>query len=168
MADVQRGPCYERHMRLSYILLGFVVACGGSKSSEPAPAQPPTGAPMAVQATSLKAAGDMNGEAEVKAYNFSDKKITSYTLLFRYKDASGNVLKVKPGTAFEKEHDFMSLSGNKYACEPKSWCTTKVEMLSVPKDAKTADVVAARIADAEGKELFALPEGSLEWPASVK
>ncbi len=155
-------------MRLPLLLAGLLFACGGSKSDEAPPAKPPTGAPFAAQATSLKPGGDMDGEAEVKANNFSDKKVVSYTLLFRYKDASGKVLKVKPGTPFEKEHDFMSLSGNKYACEAKSWCTVKVSMLSIPADAKTADVVAARLGDADGKELFALEGGSMDWPASVK
>src|SRR5687768_15323609 len=95
--------CYETAMR-KLLVLGFVLAaCGGKKKdNEPPPPQPSTGAPVAFVATGFKAGSDRGGSIDVKAYNFSDKKVAQYWLLFRYSDASGNVIKVKPGTPFEK------------------------------------------------------------------
>jgi hypothetical protein len=152
------------------LVLGFLVAaaCGKKASNEPPPAQPSTGAPIALEAKSFKAGGDHGGSVDVKAYNFSDKKVAQYMLLFRYHDASGAVLKVKPGTPFEKTYDFMSLSGNKYACDPKSWCSFKVDMLDVPEKTAKVEVLAQRVTALkddihfDDKPLFELP--GMGWP----
>ena len=107
------------------VLLPFIVgilvlfACGKkSGSSEPPPAKPFTGSPVAAEAKGFKAGSDRGGSVDVKLYNFSDKKVAQYMLLFRYSDAGGNVLKVKEGTPFEKDHDFMSLSGGGVSLSP--------------------------------------------------
>src|SRR5574338_354215 len=96
---VQTQLCYEMPMR-TLLVIGFILgiaACGSKKASnEPPPAQPATGAPVAFVAKSFKAGADRGGEVEVKGYNFSDKPVGQYMLLFQYKDASGAVLKVKP------------------------------------------------------------------------
>src|ERR1044072_3449531 len=117
------------------LVLGFVLsaaACGSKKSNEPPPPQPSTGAPIAYEAKTFKAGDDRKGSVDLKAYNFADKDIGSHWLLFRFHDASGAVLKVQPGTPFEKDFDFMSLSGGRYTCAKKSWCNFTVKNLNVP------------------------------------
>ena len=150
------------------LVLGFVLAaCGGKKSNEPPPAQPSTGAPIAFEAKSFKAGDERKGSIDVKAYNFSDQKLAQYWLLFRYHDASGAVLKVQPGTPFEKDFDFMSLSGGRYSCDPKSWCSFTIKNLNVPANTAKVDVLArsvsaikdGKIAD---KPLFEIP--GMDWP----
>lgn len=152
------------------LVLGFLIAaCGGKKASnEPPPPPPATGAPIALEAKSFKPGTNRNGSVEVKAYNFSDKRVAHYWLLFRYTDATGNVLKVKPGTAFEKDHDFMTLSGNRFTCEPKSWCGFHIDHLYVPDNTAKVEVLAKSVTAVdsngkhEGEPLFRL-EGT-EWP----
>jgi hypothetical protein len=154
------------------IVLGFVVAaCSGKKgSNDPPPAQPSTGAPIAFEAKSFKPGSDRSGSVDVRAYNFSDKKVAQYWLLFRYTDAGGNVLKVKPGTPFEKDHDFMSLSGKRFMCAPKSWCSFKVDNLDVPDKTAKVEVLAKSVTalkddiNFEDKPLFDLP--GMDWPGS--
>lgn len=169
--------CVTTHpMRKRYVLgfvLGIVVAaCGGKKASnEPPPPQPVTGAPIAFEAKSFKAGKDREGSVNVKAYNFSDKKIAQYWLLFRYTDASGKVLKVKQGTPFEKDTDFMTLSGNRFKCEPKSWCSFKIDNLEVPAQTAKVEVLARSVtalkddSKFEDKPLFEMP--GMEWPGST-
>lgn len=161
--------CVTTHPMRKLLILGFLlVACGKKASNDPPPPQPSTGAPIALEAKSFKPGKDRGGEVEVKAYNFSDKKIAQYMLLFRYKDASGNVLKVKEGTPFEKTFDFMSLSGRKYACAPKSWCGFKVDNLDVPDKTAKVEVLARSVTalkddtNFEDKPMFDLP--GMDWP----
>jgi hypothetical protein len=155
---------------LAFVLGFLVAACGKKASNDPPPAKPSTGAPIAFEAKSFKPGADRGGYVDVKAYNFSDKKIGQYWLLFRYSDASGNVLKVKPGTPFEKDHDFMSLSGNRFACAPKSWCSFKVDNLDVPEKTAKVEVLAKSVnaykddMHFEEKPLFELP--GMDWPGS--
>ncbi|HEY5920045.1 MAG TPA: hypothetical protein VIV11_00180 [Kofleriaceae bacterium] len=152
------------------LILGFVLAACGSKkgSNDPPPPQPSTGAPIAFEAKSFKTGADRGGSVDVKAYNFSDKKVAQYMLLFRYSDASGAVLKVKPGTPFEKDHDFMSLSGKRYMCQPKSWCSFTIKNLDVPDKTAKVEVLAKSVTalkddvNFEDKELFSLP--GMDWP----
>jgi len=151
------------------LVLGFVLAaCGSKKSNDPPPPQPSTGAPIAFEAKSFKAGDDRKGSIDVKAYNFSDKKVGQYWLLFRYSDASGAVLKVQPGTAFEKDFDFMTLSGNRYACDPKSWCSFTIKNLNVPANTAKVEVLAKSVtalkdgARFEDKPLFEMQ--GMDWP----
>ncbi|HEX5062546.1 MAG TPA: hypothetical protein VFV99_24405 [Kofleriaceae bacterium] len=160
------------------LFVGFVLgivfaACGGKKASnEPPPAQPATGAPIAFEAKSFKTNGkSRGGTVEVKAYNFSDKKLAQYWLLFRYTDATGNVLKVKQGTPFEKDTDFMTLSGNRFKCEPKSWCAFKIDNLEVPEKTAKVEVLARSVTALkdgmhfEDKPLWEL--NGTEWPGDA-
>jgi hypothetical protein len=153
------------------LVLGFLLAaCGGKKASnDPPPPQPSHGAPIAFEAKSFKAGSDRGGSVDVKAYNFSDKKVGQYMLLFRYKDASGAAVKVKAGTPFEKEHDFMSLSGNRYSCAPKSWCGFTIKNLDVPDKTAKVEVVATSVTAVasdgvkfEDKPLF--ESSGMDWP----
>ena len=152
------------------LVLGFVLtaACGGKKeSSDPPPPKPSTGAPIAFVAKGFKAGTDRGGSVDVAGYNFGDKPVAQYWLLFQYSDAAGNVLRVKQGTPFEKDHDFMTLSGRKYTCEPKSWCSFKVDNLDVPEKTAKVEVLAKSVtAIKDGKfedePLFELD--TMDWP----
>jgi hypothetical protein len=152
------------------LVLGFVLAaCGSKKSNDPPPAQPSTGAPIAFEAKSFKAGSNRGGSVDVKAYNFADKKVAQYSLLIRYKDGSGAPLTVKPGTPFEKTHDFMSLSGKRYACDAKSWCSFTIKNLDVPEKTAKVEVVARSVTALssdgvkfEDKPLFELD--GMDWP----
>ena len=168
--------CVTTHPMRKPVALAFVLGialaagCGKKGNNDPPPAQPSTGAPIALEAKSFKAGKDRGGSVEVKAYNFSDKKIAQYWLLFRYTDASGSVLKVKEGTPFEKDHDFMSLSGKRFMCAPKSWCSFKVDNLDVPDKTAKVEVLAKSVTalkddiNFEDKPLFDLP--GMDWPGS--
>ena len=156
------------------LVLGFVAvaACGGNKASnDPPPARPSTGAPIALEAKRFTVGGERGGSVEVRAYNFADKKVAQYWLLFRYTDAAGAVLKVKPGTPFEKDFDFMTLSGKRFACEPKSWCSFKIDNLDVPAATAKVEVLAKSVTALkdgmtfEDQPLFKLD--TMEWPGSA-
>lgn len=162
----------RKRVALSF-LLGFllVTGCGKKASNEPPPAQPSTGSPVAAEAKGFKPGSDRGGSVDVRLYNFSDKKVAQYMLLFRYSDAAGNVLKVKEGTPFEKDHDFMSLSGNRFACAPKSWCGFKVDNLDVPAKTAKVEVLVSDVTALkddihfEEKPLFHM--SSMEWPGAA-
>lgn len=148
-----------------------LVGCGNKKSGdsgEAPPAKPAHGAPVAFTATDIQPGDNFGGSVGVKGYNFHDKDVGQYMLLFRYYDDKGGVLKVKPGTPFEKTHGFMSLSGNKYKCPAKGWCTFKVDNLDVPAGAKKADVVAVKVTAYKDASSFEdkplIDMSSLQWP----
>jgi hypothetical protein len=157
-----------------HLLVGILLVGCGKKSGSGGEAPPPpaiNGAPITFVAKSLKPGGDMGGTAELKAYNFSDKTFAQFMVVLRYHDKSGAVLKVKPGTPFEKETDFMSVSGKKYSCAPKSWCEMKLDHLSIPDNAATAEVIATNVGALkpdgttfEDKSVFEAP--SMDWPAT--
>jgi hypothetical protein len=161
----------RKPVALAFVLgIALAAGCGKKASNDPPPAQPSTGAPIAFEAKSFKAGKDRGGSVDVKAYNFSDKKLASYMLLFRYTDASGAVLKVKQGTPFEKDHDFMSLSGRRFTCAPKSWCSFKVDNLDVPDTTAKVEVLAQSATalkddlHLEDQPLFRLP--GMDWPGN--
>ncbi len=109
---------------------------------------------------------------KVRVYNHDESKTAvAYMLLFRYKDAAGNVLKVKPGTPFESDTDFTSLSGNKFKAEPKKNGTFEIDgmMVAVPADAATVEILASSVrslaADGKTIEDWWSQENFREWPA---
>lgn len=152
------------------VLIALLAACGSKKSNEPPPAQPPTGAPVAFVVEKFTPGDDHKGSLDLKAYNFSEKKVAGYMILMRYTDASGAAIKVKQGTPFEKDFDFWSMSGNKYRCEPKSWCSMKVDDLDVPAKTAKVEVLAASVDSLkddmhmDDQPLWRLPRGGTEWP----
>lgn len=142
----------------------LLAACGKKESGKPPPAQPWTGAPVAVVVDKINQDG-----VDISAYNFSDKTTAQYVFLVQYKDKDGKVLKVKPGTPFEKEFDFMSMSGRSFKIEPKSWSTMTIDMLEPPDGAVTAEAVVSSVGviAADGNKLedyWELETGSFEWP----
>ena len=150
-----------------------LAACGGSKSSGGGapPPQPANGAPIAFVVTKFKAGAERDGTVAVKGYNFSDKKIASYTLAARFYDAGGAVLKVGVGTPFEKENAWTSMSGRRYMCEPKAWCTFEIGLIEVPAATAKAEVAltGARAVAADGNNIddqpvWESPKGMADWP----
>src|SRR6185369_16584476 len=124
---------YTRHVRPRLFLLVLVAAC--SKTSAPAtpdppPAKPSTGAPIAFEVTAIHPQS-----LDVRAYNFSTQIVAQYSILIRYLDASGQPIKVKPGTPFEKDFASWSMSGRSYECAPTSWCKFRLDRLEVPSGA---------------------------------
>ena len=146
------------------LLLSFLVGCG-SKKAKPAPDKPFTGAPVAVVVDKIN-----KDSLDVSVYNFADRAVVMYWFLIRYKDADGEVMKIKPGTAFESETEHMSVSGNKYKTNPNSWSSLEISMLDVPEDAKTAEVIVKSVS-AMAKDGVTIEEADLwsmegiEWPA---
>lgn len=129
------------------------------------PAKPSTGAPVAFQVTSTSAKG-----IEVRAYNFSDKTVAQYSILIRYLDAGGKPVRVKVGTPFESDFARWSMSGLKYKCAAKSWCTFTIDPHDVPSGVSKTEVLAERVtalkADGimfEEQPLFELPYAD-KWP----
>src|SRR5262245_12640685 len=131
-----------RSLLVTAFVLSFVVACGkGGAKGKPPPDRPYTGAPVTVIVDKIKSKEAL----DVSIYNFSDKKLAGWWLMFRDYDKDGNVLKLKPGTPFEDDHDFMSLSGNDFLCEPTAWCSFEVDMLEIPEGTVRADSLARTV-----------------------
>ena len=133
------------------------------------------GAPVAFEVTKVTPGNDHDGALDVKAYNFSDKKVAAYGIMMRYTDKDGAPVKVKVGTPFEKDHDSWSMSGMKFKCDPTSWCDYEIDHLDVPAAATKAEVVAHSVralADDGVKfaepDLWTLEGGGLHWPADPK
>lgn len=108
---------------------------------------------------------------KVRVYNHDESKTAvAYMLLFRYKDAGGNSLKVKVGTPFESDTDFTSVSGNKYKAEPKKNGTFELDgrMLAVPAEAASVEILASSVralaADGNTIEDWWSQENFGEWP----
>jgi hypothetical protein len=68
------------------------------------------GSPISAELVKFTGEGEKRG-MEVLLYNTGDKPAVAYFFLFRYYDANDKLLKVKPGTPFEADHDFTSMSG---------------------------------------------------------
>ena len=93
----------------------------------------------------------------------------------RYADQTGARLKVKPGTAFEKDFDFWSMQGPDMKCGPKSWCSFDITDLDVPATAVNAEVIAdqVRSISSDGvtfdpEPLWKLDGDFMKWPESMK
>lgn len=144
-----------------------LVACGGDGKSRPAPEPPWTGAPVAVVVDQVTPPETL----QVSLYNFSDKKTATYMLLFRYYDKDGNLLKVQPGTSFEKDHDFMSVSGRSYVAPSKGWVSFELDHMNVPANAVRAEGVVGSVTAVgpdglhmEENPMFELEDGWMHWP----
>lgn len=130
----------------------------------------PNGSPISVELVKLTD-GDDRG-MELLLYNNGDKTAVAYFLLFRYYDANDKLLKVKPGTPFEADHDFTSMSGNKYKCEPKQNATIEIDpmMVAVPAEAVRVEILASQVralaADGNTIEDWWSQDNVSEWPAN--
>jgi uncharacterized protein YcfL len=108
---------------------------------------------------------------KVRVYNHDESKTAvAYTLLFRYKDASGAALKVKVGTPFEDDTDFTSLSGKSFEAKPKKNGTLELDamILAVPAEAASVDILVSSVrslaADGVMIEDWWSQENWSEWP----
>ena len=134
----------------------------------------PNGSPVAAEFVEFSGEGEGRG-MKVRLYNHGDKTAASYVLLARYYDGDDKPLKVKPGTAFEKDTDFTSLSGGRYKCEPKKNNMLDIDgkIIAVPAEAARAEVLVSKVgavaADGKTIEDWWAQEGSFnEWPAAAK
>lgn len=154
-------------LSISLLSMGLLVACGnkdgGTKHNELT--QQANGSPVAAEFLGFTGEGE-DRQNKVHLQNFGDKKAGGYTVLMKYFDESGNVIVLKKGTAFEKEHDFTGLSGNKYSVEAKSHATIEVAgMVAPPDNAKTAKIVLTRVdAISEGKIVPWWKSETSGWP----
>ena len=152
-----------------------VVGC--AKKSTPAgppPASPATGAPIVFQVTKVTPGDKHNGVITVNAYNFSEKSVAGYSIMYRFKDQAGARIKLNVGTAFEKDFDSWSMQSPDMLCKPKSWCSFAIDHLDVPVTAVNADVIADRVraiapdgVTFEPDAIWELSGSHMEWPASM-
>lgn len=152
-----------RALALAALVL-LLAACGSKDSGAPPPEPPFTGAPVGCVFDRFAEEGVIT-----RCYNFSDRTTASYQFVVQYKDKDGKVVNAKPGTAFEKEFDFMSMSGRRYSIEPRSWTEIEIDMLEVPAGAASAEVMVTRVGAVapDGmtiEDLWEYEGGSFEWP----
>lgn len=155
-----------RQMAMTMAVVGVLGACG-KKKTEPPPAKPANGAPMAFEVTKVVPGEAFKSELDVRAYNFSAKKIASYWLLLRFKDSAGNIVR-SPTAHGDRDFDHWSFSGLKYACDAQSWCDLKLDP-EVPSTAASAEIVPFSLTavDSDGVHMeknpvFQLPD--MAWP----
>jgi hypothetical protein len=157
--------------------LALTIPLGCGKQEDPPKAEEikvlpeaQNGSPIAVELVEFIGEGAERG-LKVRLYNHGDKTGAGMMLLFRYYDASDKLLIVKPGTPFEKDSDFTSVSGGKYSCEPKKNATFELDgrMLAVPAEATRVEVLATKVdalaADGKTIEDWWSQENFSEWPA---
>ena len=127
------------------------------------------GSPITVEFVEFTGEGEDRG-MNVLLYNTGDKPAVAYHLLFRYYDASDELLRVKPGTPFEDDTDFTSMSGNAFKCESKKNATLEIDpvIVSVPPNAARAEIFASSVrtlaADGVSIEDWWSQENFSEWP----
>lgn len=128
------------------------------------------GSPVAAKFVKFTGDGEERG-LEVLLYNSGDKPAVAYNLLFRFYDANDQLLKVKPGTPFESDTDFTSMSGNKYKCEPKQNQTLEIDgmLVAVPAEAVRAEILTSMVrtlaADGSTIEDWWTQEDWSQWPS---
>ncbi len=152
------------------LLFLLVAACGKDSKGGggPAPAEPQTGAPVAFEVVKVRAPDTL----DVRVYNFSDKTFATYAILLRYYDKDGKVLIVKPGTPFEKDHDFWSMSGRGFISKPKQWTSFELDHLELPEGTAKAEILASSVTavKADGMTMDEEPtwrlEHSMDWPTA--
>ena len=164
---------------LALCLTLILPACGGDKQEAKAEEAPKVevldkasnGSPVAVRFDKFVGEGEGRG-IDVVVYNHGDKQAAGYILLFRYFDGAGNPLKAKAGTPFEKDSDFITMSGNHFYCEPGKNATIEVDgrSIGVPADAAKVEVVVSQVkalaADGKTIEDWWSQEDWSTWPAS--
>ena len=175
MAKVWPVLKLARYPIIAALALTIPLGCG--KKEEPPKVEEvkvlpeaSNGSPVAVELVEFVGEGEERG-LKIRLYNHGDKTAAGMMLLFRYYDASDKLLVVKPGTPFEKDNDFTSVSGGKYKCEPKKNASFELDgrMLAVPADAARVEILASRVdalaADGKAIEDWWSQEQFSEWPA---
>jgi hypothetical protein len=157
------------------LALALPLGCGAKEEEKQAEAvkelpKAINGSPLSVELVEFVGEAPERG-MKVRVYNHDEgKTAVAMMLLFRYKDAGGNLLKVKVGTPFEDDTDFTSVSGKKYSCEPKKNGTFELDgrMLAVPAEAASVEILASSVrslaADGVSIEDWWSQENFSEWP----
>jgi hypothetical protein len=168
----------SRALKLPFALLlalALPLGCGAKEEEKQAEAvkelpKAINGSPLSVELVEFVGEAPERG-MKVRVYNHDEgKTAVAMMLLFRYKDAGGNLLKVKVGTPFEDDTDFTSVSGKKYSCEPKKNGTFELDgrMLAVPAEAASVEILASSVrslaADGVSIEDWWSQENFSEWP----
>jgi hypothetical protein len=158
-----------------FLALTLPLGCGSKEEEKQVEAvkelpKASNGSPISVELVEFTGTGAERG-MKIRLYNHdASKTAVAMTLLFRYKDAGGKLLKVKAGTPFESDTDFTSVSGNKYKCEPKKNATFELDgrMLGVPAEAASVEILASSVsalaADGVAIEDWWKQENFNEWP----
>jgi hypothetical protein len=160
---------------IASLAFAIPLGCKGKEEDQPKEVKvleaASNGSPISVEF--VKFTGEGEGRSmEVLLYNTGDKTAAAYHFLFRYYDADDKLLKVKPGTPFEDDTDFTSMSGGRYKCEPKQNNTLEVDgdIISVPTEAVRAEILATQVralaADGNKIEDWWSQENWSEWPGS--
>ncbi len=172
---------FRRVSRFSVVLflvLAPPLGCESKQDEKQAEAvkelpKPINGGPISAELVEFVGEGEQRG-MKIRLYNHDEAKtVVGMMLLFRYKDASGNLLKVKVGTPFEDDTDFTSVSGNRFKCEPKKNAVFELDgqMLAVPKDAVSAEILVstARSLAADGNTIedWWSQENFGDWPEAA-
>lgn len=162
-----------RLLLLSTLTLAPLACKSDDAAKEPPPVEvlpaASNGSPVAIKFVEFTGEGERG--MTVLAYNSGDKPAVAYFLLFKYYDASDKLLKVQPGTPFESEFGFTSMSGNKFKCEPKQNATIEIDpmLAKVPAEAVRAEVLASQVrtlaADGKTIEDWWSQDRWNEWPA---
>ncbi|MFV8749645.1 hypothetical protein ACNOYE_03725 [Nannocystaceae bacterium ST9] len=160
-----------RTLVLSLVTLA-PLACDKQAKDEPPAVEvlpaPTNGSPIAAKFVEFTGEGERG--MNVLLYNSGDKTAASYFLLFRYYDASDKLLKVKPGTPFESDQGFTSMSGGRYKCEPKQNVKVEIDpvLADVPAEAVRAEVLATSVqalgADGRTIEDWWSQDNLNQWP----
>ena len=154
-------------MRFAVIAFSLAVvwtACKKDEKAETAvPQKPTSGSPLSAEF--VKFVDGKRRGIEVRLYNHGEAVARGYVVLARYSDKAGALLKVKPGTAFEKDHDFTALSGGKYQVKPHRFTTVVIDMLEVPKAADSVELAVSKVDGADNESIWQQKQWT-EWPAA--
>lgn len=148
-------------------LLSSVPGCDkkGDEESEEEKMEPlpeaPNGSPLAVEFVSLE-----GNDIDARVFNHGEDRPTGYVILARYYDSDGNLLKVKPGTNFEAENDFTSVSGGKYGMDSGEGKELTFTMMEIPEGAASAQLLISKV-DGKSGELFSQDDWG-QWPEGVE
>lgn len=160
---------------IALLALALPLGCGKKEADKPAEEQvkvlpeASNGSPVSVELIEFTGEGEERG-MKVRLYNHGDKTAAGMMLLFRYYDGADKLLKVKPGTPFEDDTDFTSVSGGRYKVEPKKNASFEIDgrMVAVPAEAKRVEILASQVralaADGNTIEDWWSQENFSDWP----
>ena len=102
------------------------------------------GAPLSAEFVEFTGDG-LTRRVKTTLYNHGPKTAGGYVLLVRYFDSNGELLRVRPGSAFESFSAFMSYSGAAFTILAKKRTTIEIENVHVPDKAYRAEVIATKV-----------------------
>ena len=102
------------------------------------------GAPLSAEFIEFTGDG-LTRRVKTTLYNHGPKTAGGYVLLVRYFDSNGELLRVRPGSAFESFSAFMSYSGAAFTIPAEKRTTIEIENVHVPDKAHRAEVIATKV-----------------------